>query len=366
VTGGTYPDGNISSEAIWTKSQGPYMVNQDIIVATNAKLTIEAGTEIIFLGSYSIGIKGRLNVDGKEDDPVIFKFQSNNEGEVRGKSRCINVKNEIEDSVNIEYAKFHDFHSAVYVEQSSGEVTILGSEFYNHYTAVTHQWPSEMKIDNCLFKNNNYSLHGGHIEIYGSTFQNNNYGLYDVEKTNVFDSIFTGNNISISGDDYEIKRCKITGNNIGIQSSRDGFLIFSNHIVNNNIGILLSGGETKVNYNNIYNNYEYNLKSLSYEDIDATNNWWGTTDNELIDESIFTYGIYDGNIMGDIIYEPYLQSEITDFTDKDDDGIPDSYDDKNDGGDSDNGGDSTPGFDGINLIFILIIIVILIRIKKSK
>jgi hypothetical protein len=346
VVGETYPDKDITSDTIWTKNQGPYIINQGIIVSSETKLTIEAGTEIIFLTNGTLAIKGILNVEGEENEPVIFKLHHSIDKE-NGPERCILIKNEIEVSIEIKFAKFYDFHSAIYVRPAGADVLIRGSEFRNHYTAVTNWGGSAMILENCVFENNSYSIHGSKIEVHNSFFKNNDYGLYEVENSKVYNSIFTKNDISINGEIKELKTCKISENNIGIQATGE---ICNNHIVNNNIGLWLSGGETKINYNNIFDNNEYNIKSHSYEDIDATNNWWGTTNKELIDQSIYAPEIDDGNIMGEIIYEPFLKSEIIDFSEKDDD--------------SDDNNKSTSGFLGIYLILSLIGRIFYLKRKK--
>ena len=52
--------------------------------------------------------------------------------------------------------------------------------------------------------------------------------------------------------------------------------------------------------------YEYNFYKDQSGDIDATDNWWGTTDNDTINASI--YDKYDDLIVGKVIYKPKLTS----------------------------------------------------------
>src|SRR6478735_11747317 len=64
------PAGNVSG--MWTKGQSPYVVNGDIIIAANQKLTIEPGVEIRFSGSYSLSVQGCLSATGIAGDSIRF------------------------------------------------------------------------------------------------------------------------------------------------------------------------------------------------------------------------------------------------------------------------------------------------------
>ncbi len=60
-----------------------------------------------------------------------------------------------------------------------------------------------------------------------------------------------------------------------------------------------------INYNNLVNGdqYEVCLDNVS-DDIDATNNWWGTTNIDSIDAKIWDY--YDNMALGKVLYNPFL------------------------------------------------------------
>ena len=62
--------GNVSGK--WTKAKSPYLVNGNIAVPANEKLTIDPGVEVRFSGSYSLSVQGCLNVTGVEGDSIRF------------------------------------------------------------------------------------------------------------------------------------------------------------------------------------------------------------------------------------------------------------------------------------------------------
>ena len=64
------PAGNVSGT--WTKSQSPYIVNGNIAIPANQKLTIERGVQVRFSDSYSLSVQGCLDATGVEGDSIRF------------------------------------------------------------------------------------------------------------------------------------------------------------------------------------------------------------------------------------------------------------------------------------------------------
>jgi hypothetical protein len=100
-------------------------------------------------------------------------------------------------------------------------------------------------------------------------------------------------------------------NIIGIQGTTvDSPLIQNNTITNNTIGIYLgwerfSGVAPAILNNNIYNNRNYNVEeSVPNNDINATYNWWGTTDASAINQTIYDFK-NDFNL-GVVSFVPFL------------------------------------------------------------
>ncbi|MCW4017007.1 MAG: right-handed parallel beta-helix repeat-containing protein [Candidatus Bathyarchaeota archaeon] len=94
-------------------------------------------------------------------------------------------------------------------------------------------------------------------------------------------------------------------------------VIKSNTIANNKIGMVVfdSDGSPSltVTGNNFEQNSQYNIYlgeedtyGTTAPDIDATNNWWGTTDESIISQLIFDYK--NNNNLGTITYNPIFSS----------------------------------------------------------
>ncbi len=72
-----------------------------------------------------------------------------------------------------------------------------------------------------------------------------------------------------------------------------------------------SSGTPEVHENNIYNNKYGNIRLDHWSaSVNASNNWWGTTDTEEIEAKIHDY--YDDPSLGKVNYQPIETSEIAD------------------------------------------------------
>ena len=75
---------------------------------------------------------------------------------------------------------------------------------------------------------------------------------------------------------------------------------------NGNYGIRVNGA-TKINNNEIYGNTKGELINDSSSEIDATNNWWGTTNEQMIINRIVDY--FQDAKKGIVKFQPYLNEK---------------------------------------------------------
>jgi hypothetical protein len=145
----------------------------------------------------------------------------------------------------------------------------------------------------------------------------------------VLDNTIIGGNtggISISSGSPLIQGNLIT-NNLGTDSSQNGGGIYvgstaaapiieNNALTDNVIGIAIGFQEgtgivePNIINNNIYNNQQYNfeLNGIGYN-VSAINNWWGTTDTQAINRTI--YDFKDNSNLGNVSFVPFLDSPNT-------------------------------------------------------
>jgi len=116
----------------------------------------------------------------------------------------------------------------------------------------------------------------------------------------------------------EVICSKITGNNTGTAIQKhnpwntgtfptNSLTITSTTITNNSVGIdILSTDFATINNTNIISNSNYNLKNYTINNINAKNNWWGTTSTSIIDNKIFDY--FDDINYSEVDYTNHLAS----------------------------------------------------------
>ena len=127
------------------------------------------------------------------------------------------------------------------------------------------------------------------VEYGGNYGSQSNIHLYqasvDIKNSTITDS--DGYGIYCNSASPSITGCTITGN----QAS----------------GVYVTGISTPyIRYTNMYNNSPYNMYNAQSSDITAPNNWWGTTDTDAINNSIYDH--HDTPSYGIVYYNPYLNA----------------------------------------------------------
>jgi hypothetical protein len=82
-------------------------------------------------------------------------------------------------------------------------------------------------------------------------------------------------------------------------------------ITDNTSGVgVLGNSSPTINFNDLYNNYNYDYVNNSSNNQDATSNWWGTVDPSLIELRIYDH--LDSPSLGRVDYVPYLNGPAQD------------------------------------------------------
>ncbi len=321
---GTKVNGLISSSTTWTNTSDPYIVTGNILVHESVTLTINPGVEIRFQGFYNIKIEGNITAIGRETEPITFTSDSDNPQPGDWDTIDFPTTSVGEDSVikfcNIQYAQI-----GINIVDQALDISNNTIKYCKNTGIYVHMYFHNVaKTDFLTIANNTISNNG-------------NEGIFlNFASTGIINNIIHSNGydgIKISGDrSYPtLMNNTITNNLYGIThegsaSSRildnlitksqyygikindwgEQTIVKNNTIVKNDVGILYIHGDPKVHYNNILDNYAYNMES-NYEDaLDAKNNYWGTTNASKIEGVVYDY--YDHSNYGIITFKPFLNS----------------------------------------------------------
>ena len=324
----SFESGLLNVDATWTTEGSPYTLTGTLIINGSATLTIQPGVTVD-LGNYQIEVEGVLNAQGTSGDRLVFSGSSS--------SAAIEFSFSNYGST-IENANFY----SVSVLIQSGSPTISGNYFVSNSSSsiITVYDASPLIFDNTIS-----ILYGDGIAVYsGSATISNNliagqgqyYGVYvagsasahifnntitacysgiltegvsDIQENNVINNLHDG----VCSDDSTstIENNAIAGNLCGVSGVGN---IENNTITDNQAGIWGPSPAGTIVYNNIYGNYNTTLTPIAVQNIhltdsnniNATYNWWGSTDIQAINQTI--WDSKNATNLGTVLFVPFLNA----------------------------------------------------------
>jgi hypothetical protein len=330
---GTTASGIISQDTTWSKTNSPYMLTGPVGIPQGVTLTIEPGAAV-YLYSYYIMVNGTLHVRGNVSEPVFFNggwggpgtvaltFEpsSSNWSQQTGTGCIIEnaVLNETNVSVeNVSLRINNDTFISSPIQTYGASPQILNSSFSNcgvsMASSIYSPTPASPVIANNTVRNGEISFGGGTTSAFATISNNSIHGggiggvgyAYIVDNTisDCVEGLALNTAVVFGGSEPAyptVMRNLITQNNYGIHINLFARyevgtlvpLITNNTISQNSVGVYLTesqyGASPTIAYNNFEDNANYNvyLDQSTPNNVNATYNWWGTTDMVLIGNSI--------------------------------------------------------------------------------
>jgi hypothetical protein len=306
-------NGIINLNTIWEKGY-EYHVNGNILVNEGITLTIEKGVHVIFdkpnQTYYTINIKGTLIARGTKDNNIILDIPwgsfvfSDSSTDWHEDSQIGSVMEYCSIEINTPCGIVIEKSSPLIKDCIIKERTEPGGGRGDKAICVRDGNPKIL---------NNQILTGEFLIEGGSPYISNN--LINGKGINIsLLSTKPGSKCSPTITKNEIAYCSYEGGiRISYGISPLSPVITYNNIHNNSDGIVItycgSDSEPIIQYNNIHQNERMAIKLTNSKcNVIATNNWWGTTDINTINKSI--YDNEEDFTLGHVIYTPFALSKI--------------------------------------------------------
>ena len=287
----------IDKDTTWS---GNIVINGDIYVPPGVTLTIAPGTVVKFkkineksdqnlfdidspyYPEAELIIRGKLIAKGTPEKQIVFTS-----AEMTPRAADWGAINFLgSDGNEIEYAKIFCAYNGIHAH--GGSVTVSHTEFARNGVGISFKKEEETPDAPWFGKESN-------MKITHNVFAGNKGGIG-----------FRNSNAEILHN--EIRENKFFG--IWPKENSNAVVKY-NEITENLKGVYLYQAKgLTLEYNNIYDNRSYNVAIAEAQDfpVNATNNWFGTTDSEKIAELLFDKN--DDPELAEIEIEPVLDKPV--------------------------------------------------------
>jgi hypothetical protein len=339
---GTNVSGIISQDTTWTPSNGPYNFTGDVTIASGVILTIEPGTEVTqFSGCdsyfppgefFTLQVNGTLRAEGTDEEPIGFGnlmivfSPSSTSWNTQTSSGSIMQYTEYASGVQTNNASPKIDNNQVEsvavwggspIISNNVVITGIGVEtgspviYNNTITAESEGYPTEAPAIN--FEGQNTAL----------VYDNHITGEFSVSAGSpVIENNFISGSVVMSAGSPLVKNNFIRFGGITIYGNTNP-LIENNTIATNTIGLNIYDSKESpsptIEYNNFEQNSQYNIYlglqgsyGSTAPNVNASNNWWGTTDISVINQTI--YDFKDNYNVGTVTFTPILNAPNTEAT----------------------------------------------------
>jgi hypothetical protein len=334
----------ISTDTTWTQANSPYNIAGNVLINSGVTLTLAAGTTLN-LNGYMV-VTGSLIIQ----PGVTINIQS-----ASGYIQVNGVLSAVGTNTNPiqingtegapQYMFGHPYYSSItFGQNNGGNQSSAGSIIeYAVFTSTTVTVSSDAQLSDDTFQNvliiNGWSptvtndvleggiyFSGGSATISGNTISSgivveNQENQYLDQPSYITDNQIIGGASTGTGavtfleaafpNTVFLERNVIStdGINDGVDialsvNNQCAVQIENNTIINNAVGIDIHYGLPQlISGNNIYNN-TVNLKLENTASINCSNNWWGTSDQQAIAQTI--YDFKDDFTLGTATFVPFL------------------------------------------------------------
>ncbi|MDR1992626.1 MAG: right-handed parallel beta-helix repeat-containing protein [Nitrososphaerota archaeon] len=328
VSANTYVSNIPNGYATWTPDNNPYELTTNLVINNGETLNIQPGV-VVHLNGYQIQVHGRLNAQGANNNKISFLNNGLSNSQIIFKASS-------DQTCTINYGVFY----SVPITIEGGAPKITNSYFTGTTSAavITINAGAASITDNIITTQNPQTaihINTGYVTITQNILSGargqQGYGIYNTGSTapitgNTITNFYTGiytnkpgtikqntiiNNVNdgivTAGVlDVTVSNNVIAYNKCGI--SRDAN-IQNNLITHNTYGLWGQTSSSTIRYNNIIDNTDESIHlTETGVNVIAIDNWWGTTDESTIRQTISDYDPDLRPFLGTVTFTPFLTS----------------------------------------------------------
>ena len=318
---GTNVTGIISQNTTWTQANSPYTLTGPVLVSNGVVLTIQAGATIN-LGDYYIEVNGTLQAIGSSLNPVTFYSAPN--GQINFTEYSSSWNQQTQTGCVIENAvltcSINIYHVSPLI--ANNQCTYSVNAFSGDSSGI-YVWDDGSPIISNNTSNgviaDVYQGSGNRLAVISGNTIKGSYGgiICNINNCDIIDNTLIGGEIRVGG---QTSGATIEGNliyqsKVGIyfyNTPSGQAIIQNNTIANCTIGIQLPSPSSTIIYNNFLNNQlsisliDTYANILQSNDINATYNYWGTTDQQAISQTVFDF--QNNFNLGTVDFVPFLNA----------------------------------------------------------
>jgi hypothetical protein len=317
----------------FAKANSPYIVTANLLVDEGAQLIIEPGTEIRVDANVKFYVDGAVLAIGTATDPIIFMSNAANPTRGSWDGLELRIAGNADSSV-FDHCYFSSANTPVYAKEgfisfTNCKIAECVTAFHvSSNTVITKFLVSNNIIEHCGWGidvggigtvSANQIAHvdqtaiiaQGNVTIAGNDMR---YGGSGIEFRSGMADIAHNKAINLSGTAYEVwassgsSGIPTVHHNLSVNSGGIGYYINMNGSVEHNTSIHdkigVQGVAPVFKSNCITLSTQYFLKIDNPGDVDASGNYWGTTDTAILSAMVFDY--YDNFTSGKAQMLPVL------------------------------------------------------------
>ncbi|HOX44974.1 MAG TPA: MopE-related protein [Myxococcota bacterium] len=300
----------LEEDALWCASGSPFLLEANTVVTDGTRLTVGPCLEARMGDGITLYVRGDLVVHAERTSPAVFLSSSPNPTRSSWLGLSLEASGDYYHVLRGLKVMHAETGLGLHLARE-GTIEVNHSVFESNQHGMDGAADSIYRSEDLSFIDNTVGLGVRLTILSGFEFSGNDIGIEECQGIQVENGVFRGNSIAVRTIGGKAENCLFEYNEHAVSTLNYYQLTMDLQgctVVHNGAGITV--GTLGVHYIKdgvLCDNGVYDIQNGSINDIDATNNWWCTTDPGEISTRI--HDVYDDVALGRVIFEPFLTEE---------------------------------------------------------